>query len=255
MTRSRPAVAVVAPALTRHILFFFPHRDMKGESGDVLDETTSGESIEEAVEQLLNLTESREGAWIQSSLKDTFIINMKQCLKERKAFSVNMGTIIGFRCRITITLYKEYFTFSYILDKWRPTNSVRKNTDCVNDLAGFAHDISTEIEKDKQFTELNGKYRYDSVALQQLSTLDLFVYNYVWIYIDFLFFGTLDSYHTKWLFVAKSNERGFILNADPLVPCPEASIFTKIQRFDGSGIDIKSKTDVERYFDRHYLFF
>ena len=164
-TRGRPAVGVETPALTRHLIVFFPARTAKSrsvdsppESGGIV-EKPPGQSLPpdddplapKAAKELLTRYATsllkiavKSGALAESELSDE-LEKIKRAIESRSNFTIYCGTFLTFRLRIIGIMYAEHFTLTYILDNYKIENKFKlfssQYLDKISDLSIYLYNI------------------------------------------------------------------------------------------------------------------
>lgn len=267
----RPPIAITTPCLTRHQVYFLPafHKDNDSKN-KILEQVKcvvgrflalsacfqATKISDPFLKHVIDISDKIEK--IRSHLKPMVQDN----LEAQKTIFVLIGEIpiISMVLRISITMYYEHLTITYVLDSIEHTFSESERLDI------FARHLAGRLPQ---------KFRRSSDERCNLY-LNEVIYENVWDYVDYLMWDGdyVGEPAAKDLEFAKSREiydkvkkcgkkvykgesRGAVMTANPHdMPVQETDIFSDLQRsFDSSEvIDKTHKADVRRAFDRQRQF-
>lgn len=113
-SRARPAIAIVGPALVRHLVFFYPARRNTRSEKEAFDGETAKQFLRQYCKTVISsvIIEDPE---IQSFIEIETSFN--ESLEKHGSFVINLGkNICGLALRLQIVLYAEHFSITYFID-------------------------------------------------------------------------------------------------------------------------------------------
>jgi hypothetical protein len=120
-TLSRPALAIKTPCATRHLVFFFPKRELTTVDKDALSDKYVRAKLLSYARLLYAFSKRVQNHNDRLDIRyvageKLFLDNFRAALEKREKIFINLGCIFEFRLRCSIILYHEHVTITYILD-------------------------------------------------------------------------------------------------------------------------------------------
>lgn len=268
-THTRPAVAITTPALTRHMIFYFPFRRGDGPEDeppcapeDPLDREVAKQYISNYVCGLRETARSKGIPFHAPSDAAIF-----ECLRRHASFGINLGDSgFGLQIRILIVLYQEHFTCTYILDNSKISNHFPSK--CINDIETFSNKImlilSNYASNNPTYT-LTERRKIDLMANRRRADIDKFyqadiIYREIWVAIDH-YLDHNKYVDNKWLDCIREDIRGLVVTGNPSYVTDEQGVFSNIQRLEHRSsrrtifFDKSHKPCIQTFFDKESAFF
>jgi hypothetical protein len=246
-TRARPSVGITTPALTRHIVVFFPalaaSTGLPPIDDDPLSATRAEDLLIRYVTSLLKIAVDH-GALRDADYKYE-CEKLKAALKAHANFAVYCGTFLGFRLRVITILYTEYFALTYILENdssgtsSRPFQSQSLRT--IRELAAYFRDKlsgpsptgtpASGASNTRHEIDVSPSYKWPHAGSPNQTSdefLNDIIYREVWSALS----KTLnnDPYIREIGTTAFKNDlRGLLLTASSSNPVLDEAIFAEIQ--------------------------
>lgn len=263
-TRARPAVAISTPCLTRHMVFYFPDRELSQDDREPLDKKWAEKHIREYVSRLLEIAEANFADLRPTKLELLRILD--KCMRDRTSFGFSFDPFkfAGMNLRILIVMYQEYFTVTYILDNDVDKLNSMYDTHYVNSVSAFAIDVATQLQ---QMSIACAAYKYihnmQYIEAPTYECIDNYyymndiIYRKIWVALDF-FLGNNNALDIiSFVDTLKEDTRGVILTADhtDLEEEDEDRIFFDFQRTKHLTCSRDKKPSIRKYFDAQEDFF
>lgn len=260
-TRARPALRIETPALTRHMIVFFPARDLKDGADDPLSDKTTKEFILEYVDFLLEVAQSTGSLDRQqgSEMRDHAL----KALDQHANFGISCGLFLGMTLRVLIVLYAEHFTITYILDSNNPDNVGPFQSDSTETVTEIGAYFIAELEAYSNQNQHSAPPRYrftnnTSGYTKDIEYLNDILYREVWV--------ALDIYLNNFFYVSRMGQqtvkgdiRGLLLTAFPADPVPDEDVVAALQRTypgpEPSPAALAEKPRISQYLQTQSPFF
>jgi hypothetical protein len=246
-------------SLLRRVVKFFSARAAPTEFDDPLSSDSTKKLLTGYVSSLLGLA-VKSGA-LDDSERDEQFAKFKEARNARSNFAVYCGTFLGFRLRVIVILYSEYFALTYILDNAAPERESRpfslQTIESVDELAVYLHGKLTIASNGKTLHKIAIPSTYDCTVTpnkEDYDSLNEIIYREVWNALD----KALE--HERYILslgaaVFKTDLRGLSLTASSAKFEPDNDIYAQLQCTEPVATPAPKKPCITSYLKEQNPFF
>lgn len=261
-TRARPAAAVSTPALTRHLVFYFPDRELVEGDSDALDEREPYKQLKRYVNSLIQIV-GKDAAGLHYDTPEDLTRLLDKCLHEHISFGFSCGKFLALDLRILIAPYQEYFTITYTLDNNTDVDaeSCLFNMNYLENVDDIARKILEGLQalaRDNAGNHKTDEYCFapTTPATITYEFLNDIVYREVWVALDLKLKNNTFLPAKLFVEIMKEDSRGLIVATDPTKNLvPEKDVFSTIQRTHHRDLPKDKKPCVMTYFSSQHEWF